>query len=222
MTEIVIVGSGGLAAEITACFDKISTEKHDDIKIIGYVDYSSAISKHWKRYNFDSPVLNDIENYKVAGKEYFVIGMSDIKVRNYMINKINEKEGNFINLIHPTAIVPNNTNFGIGNFIGPFCYIGPNVNIGNYNTILAYSVISHDCIVGDNNVIASSMLCGHVKIANDNFLGARSTLIPRVSIGSRNTIQAGMLVDSDVSNDSVVFYRAKEKILVIPKETKTG
>ena len=58
-------------------------------------------------------------------------------------------------------------------------------------------------LLGNNNVFATTLLCGHVKVENDNFFGARSTVIPHFAVGNRNTVQAGMVVDKDISDDTV-------------------
>lgn len=218
MTNIVIIGSGGLAAELTLCFENTSSEHYKDLFVNGYIDYEYNIEKYWKRYNLDKPVLNDIDNYKITGEEYFVVGIADIDFRKMVIEKITQKGGRFINLIHPTAIVDKNLISGTGNIIGPHCIVGSNVQMGDFNLMLAQSIISHDCVVGNNNIFASALLCGHVKVKDDNYFGIRSTVIPHINLGNRNKIQAGMIVDYNVKDDSVVFHRFKEKIMVIPKE----
>ena len=222
MTQIVIIGSGGLAAQITSGyqgFENTPSGTYKDLSLKGYIDYEYNIDKYWKRYHLDKPVLNDIDNYKVVEEEYFVVGIADIDFRKVVINKIKEKGGRFINLIHPTALVEKDSIFGTGNIIGPYCLVGPNVKVGDFNVILAQSIVSHDCVVGNNNIFSTSLLTGHVKVGDDNFFGVRSTVIPHINIGNRNKIQAGMIVDNDVSEDSVVFHRFKEKILVIPKDS---
>jgi sugar O-acyltransferase (sialic acid O-acetyltransferase NeuD family) len=222
MTKIVIVGSGGFAAEITSFFKNTSAPHYENLDIQGYIDYEENIDKYWKRYNLDKPVLNDIDNYKISEDEFFVVGIADNHFRNFVIKRIKEKGGRFINLIHPTALVDEKSLMGKGNIISPYSIIGPNVEIGDFNVLTEQSIISHDCRVGNNNVFSTSVLCGHVKIGDDNYFGVRSTVIPHVSFGNRNVVQAGMVVDKDVKDDSVVFHRFKEKVIAVPRETKGG
>ena len=96
--------------------------------------------------------------------------------------------------------------------------LGPNVDIGNFNLLTSQSIISHDSIVGNYNFFSTCLLCGHTSVGNDNYCGIRSTMIPSIKIGDRNVIQAGMIIDKNVGNDTTVFYRYKEKVMVI-KET---
>jgi sugar O-acyltransferase (sialic acid O-acetyltransferase NeuD family) len=220
MTQIVIVGSGGFAAEITTFFNGTSSEAYKNLMIKGYIDYEYNIKKYWKRYQFDCPVLNDIHNYGIEKNDYFVVGIADNKFRRFIIDKIREKGGNFINLIHPTAIVNEKAIIGTGNIINHYCVIGRNVQIGDYNAFTEQTIISHDCTVGNNNFFSTSVIAGHVQIGDDNYFSIRSTVIPHIKIGNSNLIQAGMIVDKDVKDDAVVFHRFKEKVIAVPRDSK--
>ena len=94
--------------------------------------------------------------------------------------------------------------------------MGPNVKLGDFNLLTSQSIISHDCVVGDYNFFATSLLCGHNIVGDDNYFGIRGTTLPEISIGNRNVIQAGMIVDKNIENDTTIFYRYKEKLLAIP------
>ena len=208
MTKIVIIGAGNYAAEVTACFEGISLNDQP-LEIKGYIDYEYNIDKYWKKYNLEKPVLGDIDNYKFQEDDYFVIGMFNFKFRRKMINQVKEKGGKFLNLIHPTAIVEKNAVLGTGNIIFPHSFVGASAQIGDFNALNLQSIVSHDCRVGSNNIIATAILCGNVHAGDDNLFGVRSTILPGIKVGSRNIIQAGMTVDKDVSDGSVVFHRYK-------------
>ena len=74
-------------------------------------------------------------------------------------------------------------------------------------------------MVGDNNFLSVAGLAGTVKVGNNNYFGLRSTVIPGVEVGNNNVIQAGMIIDKNVKDDTTVFYRFKEKVMAIPKIT---
>ena len=217
MIKIVIIGAGNYAAEVASCFDAIIIN-HQPIEVKGYIDYEYNIEKYWKKYKLEKPVLGDIDNYQFQEDEYYIIGMFNFEFRKKMINQVKEKGGKFLNLIHPTAIVERNAIMGTGNIFFPYSFLGANAQIGDFNTINLQSIVSHDCRVGSNNTVATAVLCGNVHVGDDNLFGIRSTILPGVKVGSRNTIQAGMTVDKDVSDDSVIFHRFKEKITVISSD----
>lgn len=217
MKNLVIIGTGAVAAELTCFIEDKSFLSEEGIIIKGYIDYYENIEKYWKRYDLNKPVLGDIDNYSIVEADCFVIGISDVRFRKKMIDIMKLRGGKFINIIHPTAIVARTAIMGEGNIINPYCIIGPKVKIGDFNLLTSQSIVSHDSVLGNNNILATALLCGHDRVGDDNNFGIHSTVIPHITIGNSNTIQAGMIVDKNVSDNTVVFHRFKEKVIAIPK-----
>ena len=219
MRNVIILGSGGVAAEITFYIEDNNSKVGVDekINIHGYIDYASAVEKHYKKYNFSAPVLCDIDSYKPKKDEEVLIAIANPENRNKMMKLLLKKGGKIGSFVHHSVIAPKSPKWGVGNIIFPFCLLEQNTIIGNYNLLTSYSFISHDCVVGDNNFLSTAGLAGNVKVGNNNFFGIRATVIPGVEIGNNNVIQAGMIVDKNVKDDTTVFYRYKEKLLAIPK-----
>jgi acetyltransferase-like isoleucine patch superfamily enzyme len=220
MKNIIIVGTGALAAELTSYIDDHNSKSgsQDKLNLLGYIDYKYNIEEYWAKYSLKAPVLSDIDSYLPAPDEEVVIGISDIKFRNMMIAKLFEKGAIISAFIHSSVIIPDSVKLGIGNIIYPFCIIGPNTKIGDFNILTSYSFISHDCVIGDGNFFSTAGLAGRIKIGDNNFFGIRSTVLPGVSIGSSNIIQAGMIVDKSIKDECTVFYRYKEQVLAVPKQ----
>jgi sugar O-acyltransferase (sialic acid O-acetyltransferase NeuD family) len=218
MKNIVIIGTGAVAAELTSYIEDQNKGTSDDMKIniLGYIDYDYNIDKYWRKYNLTAPVLCDIDAYSPSDEEV-LIGISDIKFRNSIIEKLVSKKARFMNFVHKSVIIPDQVEIGFGNIIYPFCIIGPNTKMGNFNMITSYSFISHDCVIGNGNFLSTAGIAGRVCIGDNNFFGIRATVIPHVEIGNNNTIQAGMIVDKSLKDDSTIFYRFKEQVLAIPK-----
>lgn len=204
---IVIIGTGAVAAEITFFIKGFHLVK-------GYIEYPENIEKYYNKYHLKKPILGDIDSYEIKQGDEFMLGVADIPFRRKVINKIKSKGGKFINFIHPSSVVSPDFIQGEGNFISPFCMVDPNVKIGDFNLLTGYSALSHDCTLGDNNILSSSILCGHVTAGSDNRFCIKSAVIPHITIGNGTTIQAGMTVDKDVPNNSTIFYRFKEKIII--------
>jgi acetyltransferase-like isoleucine patch superfamily enzyme len=217
MKKTVIVGTGAVAAELTSYIIQHNESVEDNMKIdlVGYLEYDYNIEKYWKKYKFTKPVLGDIDTFTFDQGFQFLIGISDIKFRNAIIFKIERKGGVFGQFIHHSVIIPEGAKIGIGNIIYPYCIIGPNTEIGNFNMITSYSFISHDCVIGNGNFFSTTGVAGRVVIGDNNFFGIRSTIIPDISVGNQNIIQAGMIVDKRIENDSVIFHRFKEKVFAI-------
>lgn len=219
MKKIVIIGTGAVAAELTSYVE--DNNKHvssgAQIDLLGYIDYEYNIEKYWQKYKLQKPVLGDVDNFNFEREIEVLIGISDIKFRNDIISKLESKGVIFFQFIHHSVIIPETIEVGKGNIIYPFCVIGPNTKIGDFNMITSYSFVSHDCVVGNGNFFSTAGIAGRVLIGDNNFFGIRSTVIPNITIGNQNVIQAGMMVDKSIKDDTTVFYRYKESIIAIPK-----
>jgi sugar O-acyltransferase (sialic acid O-acetyltransferase NeuD family) len=215
--NIIIVGSGAVAAELTSYIK--DHNKHTDpdnrLNILGYLDSAENIPKYWAKYKFERPVVGDAESYAVREDDRFIVGISNIPFREQIMAKLMARGARIIGFTHYNTIIADSAVIGSGNIIYPNCIIGPNTVIGNNNLLTAYSFISHDCTVGDSNFLSTAGLSGNVRIGNYNYFGIRATVLPHVSIGNNNTIQAGMIVDKDVADNTTVFHRFKEKVMAI-------
>lgn len=219
MKKIIIIGTGAVAAELTSYIDDNNkfSNIESQIDLLGYIEYDYNVEKYWKKYQLKKPILGDIYNYHFKNDEEVLIGISDIKFRNEIVMTLEEKGIRFFQFIHHSVIISDTCTIGKGNIIYPFCIVGPNTDMGDFNMLTSYSFISHDCVIGNGNILSTAGIAGRVSIGDNNFFGIRSTVLPNIMIGSENLIQAGMVVDKNLHNDTILFYRFKEKILTIPK-----
>lgn len=212
MKDIVIIGTGAVASELTMYLRDI-----EDVMLKGYLEYEYNLEKYYNTYHYEMPVLGDIESYVPQENDYFLIGVAHVGFRQKVIATLKAKGAKFFTLIHPTALIAVDSVIGEGCTIAPFCIVGPNAHLGDFNMLTSYSAISHDCRLGVNNSFSTVIVCGRVKIGNNNTFYIRSTVQPDLTIGDNNTIAAGMIVDTNIQDDTTVFYRFKERVLAIPK-----
>jgi UDP-3-O-[3-hydroxymyristoyl] glucosamine N-acyltransferase len=219
MRNVIILGTGGGASEVTFFIEDNNSKlpEGEKINILGYIDYAENEKIHYDRYNFEAPILCDIDSYEPKPDEEVLIAIMDIPFRQKMIKALLAKNAKIGSFIHHNVVMPENISMGEGNIVGPFCMLEKYATIGNYNLLTAYCFIAHDCVVGDNNFFSVAGIAGSVKVGNNNYFGIRSFAIPHVEIGNNNVIQAGMTVDKNIKDDTTVFYRFKEKVLAIPK-----
>lgn len=214
MTNLILIGSGAVAAEICSYLKDINNVNKDKIVVKGFLDDSEENFKiNSKNYGINQPYFGKAANYKIQKDDRFVFGYGSVSGKINTIKYIDKKY--FINILHPTIQMAKTAKLGLGNVIYPFCVIGPNVQIGDFNLITSYSFISHDCVVGNKNFFSTTGLSGNVLVGDDNFFGIRTTILPSVKIGNSNIIQAGMVIDKNVTDNETVFYRYKEKISII-------
>lgn len=216
MKEIIVIGAGGHAAEI----DEYLLHKQLDLepnklKILGFIDDNSD---NYKNYKFSAPFLGAIKNHSVDKNLYYIIGIANLAYRKPIVTRFLNEGAQFLTFIHPTACVSPSAKIGIGVVIAPFVNVGPNVQIGDFTLINARASMGHDTTVGEHNFITPNVcFSGFTHIGDENLFGVNSATIPGISVGSRNKIAAGMILDKNVEDDSIIFHRFKEKVIAIPK-----
>lgn len=216
MKNVIIFGSGAVAAEVCSYINDINKLNGRKINVKGFIDDNYENFKiNAEKYKFNQPYLGTSDSYQFCKDDSLIFGFANINSRLMFLQKIDSKTISFLTLIHPSAQISVTAEIGSGNIVYPNCVIGPNAKIGKNNIFTSYSFVSHDCVIGDNNFFSTSGLSGNVKVGDHNFFGIRSTVLPSVNIGSNNVIQAGMVIDKDILDNETVFYRYKEKVTII-------
>jgi sugar O-acyltransferase (sialic acid O-acetyltransferase NeuD family) len=216
MRDVIIIGAGGHAAEIDE-YIRYSQKVTGimELNIIGFLDDNPD---NYNRYNFSAPLLGGAKDHQVIKGHCYIIGIANLKYRRFFVDKHRAEGGNFVSFIHVGAYISESAVIGEGSIIGPNANVGPNVQIGKYTLINSRCSLGHDTIVGDYNFISPNVcFSGFTEVGDENLFGINSVTIPGIKVGSRNKIAAGMVIDTNVGDDSVVFYRFKERVIAVPK-----
>ncbi len=217
MQNVIIIGAGGHSAEIDDYF-QYSKKMHAgfDLEIKGFID-DNALS--YQQYDFTAPFLGDIQSHIIHQDCFYIMGIANLTYRKPIIGHFLSKGASFINYIHPDAYISSSSKIGTGVVIAPGVNVGPKVSIGDFTLINSRSSMGHDTKVGAYNFICPNVcFSGFTVVGDENLFGINSATIPGIQIGNRNKIAAGMVLDKNVGDDEVVFYRFKEKVIAIPKK----
>ena len=219
MKDLIIIGAGGHGAEIDEYI--AYSQKQSGIKkynVIGFIDDNPDA---YASYHLSAPYLGGIKDHKIRKDCFYIIGIANLKYRRYFVEKFISEGAKFVLMAHHNAYVSESANLGEGVIICPNANIGPNVIIGDFSLINSRCSIGHDTKVGKFNFISPNVcFSGFTSIGDENLFGINSATIPGIKVGNKNKIAAGMVLDKDVGDNSVVFYRYKEKIIAIPKDTQ--
>jgi len=216
MKQVIIIGAGGHSAEIDDYFQYAKKKLPDfELEIVGYID-DNALS--YGNYDFTAPFLGDILSHPVRKDVHYIMGIANLKYRRPIIERFLAEGAVFTSFIHPDAYISPSSKIGTGVVIAPGVNVGPKVSIGDFTLINSRSSMGHDTKVGSYNFICPNVcFSGFTVVGDENLFGINSATIPVIQIGSRNKIAAGMVLDKNVGDDEVVFYRFKEKVMAIPK-----
>lgn len=102
-------------------------------------------------------------------------------------------------LIHPSAQVAKEVQFGDGCFVAALSNIDPDCRIGDACIINKLSNVSHDAEIGaGTHVSVRVAIAGNVSIGKCCCIGIGSSIIERISIGDRVIVGAGAVVIRDL------------------------
>ena len=90
MKNVIILGTGGCASEVTFYIEdnnKMLSE-NEKINIRGYIDYDDHVKDHYDKYNFKAPVIGDIDSYQPKPDEEVLLAVMSIEFRQKMIEAL--------------------------------------------------------------------------------------------------------------------------------------
>ncbi|MDO6605152.1 acetyltransferase [Arenibacter palladensis] len=150
------------------------------------------------------------QDHKINPREYFAFGVVGTKskeiVYKYFKEKIGMTDTNFLNLIHPTAVLSNSATLGSGIQIGSHTSVNALSQIGFGVNIKNNCYIGHHGKMGDFVTINPGVtLSGLVEIGNNTIIGAGAIIRDKVKIGSNCTIGMGSNVVTDIPDDSIAY-----------------
>jgi sugar O-acyltransferase (sialic acid O-acetyltransferase NeuD family) len=131
-----------------------------------------------------------------------IIAIGDNKVRKKLLKNISH---DFVNAIHPSAMVSSFASMGDGCMILHRAVIQAGTSVGNHVIINTGSQVDHDGSIGDFVHIAPrAVLCGNVAVGEGTLIGAGAVVLPGVKIGKWVTVGAGAVVTKNVGDYAIV------------------
>ena len=201
MKNLVIIGAGGMGRTV---YDIVreSIGYGIEFKVKGFIDDNISALDGFIGY---PPLLGTISDYLPEPDDVFTFCIGGMSRKDW-IQKMLEREVEFINIIHKTARVGTGVTLGCGNIIGAFTSLGANCRIGNYNMIQSYTVIGHDATVGDFNRIDTHVTCvGGIQIGNETTVHTSAVINHKVIVEDKAHIGACSFVIRKVKSGTTVF-----------------
>lgn len=200
--EVIIYGSGGFA------------------KIVIDILRASHLYKIHGIISTDYPVIKEFRGIPILGSDselpkIFDAGFKKIvntvefdasknHVRRSVFEKLSQIGFEFVNVIHPTAILESTVELGAGNIICAGAIVGSDARIGSNCIINAGAIVSHDCIISDHCHLASnSTLAGRVVVGENSLIGQNVSVYMDVKIGRNVVVENGCSILKNVPDNSI-------------------
>jgi len=198
-TELLIVGTGGLAKEAAQLARRIDPRGQRWHRIAYVTHDSQELGReliHGAVEHLDSEVLQ-----RSAAAD-LVIGTGHAPLRRLLAQRFAAHPGlSFPNLIHPLVeIDPSCVTLGRGNMITQGVVMTCDIRIGDFNLFNWNCTVGHDVVIGSFNVInPSSSVSGHVRMGDACLLGTGCRILERLALSSDLAIGAGAVVTKSIS-----------------------
>ncbi len=193
MKDIVLIGAGGFAREVTWLIEQNNTVK-PEWNILGYIaDSESGLLKY--------PVLGSdewLESYE--GEIYAVCCVGNSELREKIISKYKDHPNvHFPAIISKDAIIGDNISVSDGTIICAGTITTVNVKIGKFVIINLDCTIGHEAVLGDYVTLYPSVnVSGTVTIKENTEIGTGSAIIQGITIGEHTIVGAGSVIIKDI------------------------
>lgn len=201
MKQLVIIGASGHGKVVA---DIASRNEYDDIFFLD-----------------DNESLERCDRYPVVGRcidfaKYdcdFAIAIGNAEIRQSIQQKLEAAGKTVVILIHPTAVIGENVQFGAGTVIMAGAVINPGARIGVGCIINTCASVDHDCVLRDFvHVAVGAHMAGTCVIGDRTWIGAGATIINNIHICGDCVIGAGAVVIRNIEKSGTYVGCPTRKI----------
>ncbi|MBP7653496.1 acetyltransferase [Candidatus Dependentiae bacterium] len=204
MEKLLLIGGGGHCKVVIDAVNKMGV-----FEISGIIDIKEKIGLKVSSIPIigsDEELIKIVSSLHIKKCIITAGSVGETLLRTRLV-KLSENAGlEFVNIIHPSAIISENSILGKGNFVSAGAIINSETIIGDHCIINTGAVIEHDCKIGDFvHISPKALLCGGVKIGNNSHIGAGTCVIQNVAVGSNTIIGIGSVVTKTVESNIVAY-----------------
>lgn len=202
MKQLLIIGARGWGREIYN-FLPGCIGYETDFVVKGFLDDKSDALDGMLGY---PPIIDSVEHYEIQPGDVFICALGDARWKKHYVEIVLSKGGEFINLIHKTAIIQRNTRLGKGCIIFESVGISCDICVGDFVTFQSYSTVGHDARIGSFcHLGCRSFMGGFSELGETTTIQTGSIILPHVKVGNNCTVGAGAVVIRKVKDGITVF-----------------
>lgn len=195
MKDLLIIGAGGCGREVLQWVKDIN-KVQPVWKIKGFLDDNLKALDGLKS---DYIIIDAVKNYIPKPNDVFTCSIGNSRIRKEIVEHIKSKGGDFVSIIHPTAIIADTAELCRSEIIYPYSIISDNAKVGDGCIINMYSSIAHDSVLGEYCTISAHCdVTGGCNVFDNVFMGSGARTIPRINVGNGAFICAGSTVMSNI------------------------
>lgn len=211
MKSLYIIGAGGFSKQVVEIVEKMN-EQQPRYQIEGLIDDDPHLSG---QNILGYPVAGNREKLKqIASRKSIsaVVAISATRVRRRIVSQFPEID--WVNLVHPSAVISRTLTMGTGNIICAGTIINPDCTIHKHCHINIGCTLGHDVTLENYaTLMPGCHLSGNVCLRQHTTIGTGASILPGLSTGRNTIIGAGsVLVKSAKPNSVYTGIPARRKI----------
>lgn len=197
MSEIVIVGAGGLGREVAWLIEEIN-KNGGAWNILGFVDDDETL--HGRVIN-DYSVLGGLDWLR-SQRLNVVMAIGNPLARKMVIESLADSHNIYPVLVHPSAVVSPRARLNMGVVVCAGNIVSVDTVLGQHAFVNPACTIGHDAVLGECCVLMpGANISGHVRLEQCVSVGTGAAIIQGVTVGARTIIGAGAVVVRDLPAD---------------------
>ena len=201
MKDLIIIGAGGMGRQMYV-FAQSCKGCGVEYTIKGFLDDNPHAMEGFDGF---PPVLGTVDGYKIQSNDVFFNSIGDITAKKKCINKILDKGGEFITLIHPTATISESSHVGRGCMFSARSGMGVESSVGDFCLIQDNAIIGHDVHVGNFcRIDCNVVLIAGVKLEDEVCVHTSSVINHNIHIGEGAKVGALSFVIRNVKPGTTV------------------
>lgn len=199
MTDLVILGAGGLGREIAAMVAGSSLGAQ--YRIVGFADDALAPGTQVGRWT----VLCAIDGVAELGPISVVLALGDPELKTRIYQRIQGLPLRFPTLIHPSVhnLDPARNRIGQGCVLSAGVALTTEIEIGDFVLLNLNTTVGHNARIGSySSLMPGVHLSGNVALGVGVMIGTGACLLQHSSVGARSKIGAGAVVTHSIPPDT--------------------
>ena len=197
MTDVVILGAGGMARELCWLFREANDEKRQ-WNVLGFVDDKPELEG---AVICDLPVLGKMNwlERNQGKKLQLICSAGNPQARRILAERGTALGYQFCKAIHPSARMSKWVQLGEGTIITANCVLTTQIKLGAHSLVNLNTTIGHDAVIGAYcNINPGCRISGSVTFGDGVYFGTGAVIIQGKRVGDWTTIGAGAVVTSDI------------------------
>lgn len=189
--KVLILGAGGHGITLLDAIYKLSS-LGVNIQVCGFLDDSPEMQGELIS---GVPVIGPIDSTHMKDVDAVVLGIGNNQKRKFFFERLSAEKVQIASIIHPTAVIAQNSTIETGVYIGPNVIIGVESHIGQNVIINGNSVIGHHVVIKSHTHIGPSVnISSYAGVGTGAFVGTGAILLPKSHLGDGSSLMAGSIL----------------------------